>query len=104
MTTPDSLALIPDADLRPEDYNLKIGRYLAANVPKLPGEHRFITTTQTYGPAVIAEIRWCWDCGVSDHRAPERCTFDETVRDSWGEMAAANNRHHKTGTWTERAT
>lgn len=93
---------IPDAELRPGDFNLKIGRYLYRRVPKVPGVHRFIETRNytdvrggaRHGLALMAVIRWCWDCGLSDERAGETCTGDGAGRDGHGEFAAAHNRRH----------
>jgi hypothetical protein len=83
---------IPDDDLTPDDFNLRVSRYMARNVPKQPGEHRWKVTTYTINGEVVASIRWCHDCGLSDHHAPDRCTHLGKGDDGWAEMVAAHRR------------
>lgn len=92
---------VPDSELKAQDYNLKISRFMEKNFPKVEGEHRFISTAWTIdhvGGELMADVRWCYDCGTDDERAGSVCrAFNNPAATEYPNFV---NWKNKSGFWS----
>lgn len=91
---------VPDVELiHPTEDALKRARYLRRHVPKMEGQHRWMTVEHRdpLTGTVVTSMTFCWDCqcklGWDD---PGFC--DREADDGWfDERVTAHNRAHHSG-------